>query len=171
MAVVRPAALVLSAFFSVSSMFSSSQAADSAKQTNRLECLATAIYFEARGEPEKGQRAVGQVVLNRVASENYPDSVCDVVYQNSERRNACQFSFTCDGKPDEITEKELYRDIRRLAADLLNCDPPCREDQNAESRLWTSTNYHATYVNPSWARKLIRTGQVGQHIFYRSKTA
>ncbi len=77
------------------------RASDSASE---LKCLATAIYFEARGEPEEGQLAVAQVVLNRVKNPAYPNTICGVVYQNKTKRNRCQFSFACDGRSDRITD-------------------------------------------------------------------
>src|SRR5688572_19337306 len=84
-----------------------------------LRCLAEGIYFEARGEPLRGQLAVGRVILNRVASDAYPNTICDVVYQNDHMRNRCQFSFACDGKPDTIAEYDSWYNIRGYAAWLL----------------------------------------------------
>jgi spore germination cell wall hydrolase CwlJ-like protein len=131
-----------------------------------LQCLAKAIYFEARGESEKGQLAVGRVVLNRVESETYPDTICDVVYQGSHKRNACQFSFACDGEPDVAKEKKAWREAETLARRLVACDPPCQKGPDWQGPLWTSTHYHADYVNPRWAKKLHHTGTIGRHIFY-----
>jgi spore germination cell wall hydrolase CwlJ-like protein len=128
-----------------------------------MECLARAIYFEARGEPEKGQEAVALVVLNRVKNEHYPDTVCDVVYQNDHMRNKCQFSFACDGKPDTIKEKDAYEKAESIAREVLACGNGECEEPNL---LMRSTHYHADYVTPRWAKKLKRTGQVGRHIFY-----
>ena len=128
-----------------------------------LECLARAIYFEARGEPEKGQEAVALVVLNRVKSEYYPDTVCNVVYQNDHMRNACQFSFACDGTPDTIKEEDAFEKAERIARNALSCgDGHCE----SASLFLRSTHYHADYVSPRWAKKLQRTGHVGRHIFY-----
>lgn len=128
-----------------------------------LECLARAIYFEARGEPDRGQEAVALVILNRVKSEYYPDTVCKVVYQNAHMRNACQFSFACDGKPDEINEKDAYAKAESIATQVFGCENGGCESPNLFMR---STHYHADYVTPRWAKKLQRTGQVGRHIFY-----
>lgn len=128
-----------------------------------LTCLATAIYFEARGEPVGGKLAVGRVILNRVTSQAYPDSVCEVVYQNDHLRKRCQFSFACDGEPDAITELAKWEEIQEYAERLL-------EEENtagASPALWASTHYHADYVSPTWARKLALTGRVGRHLFYR----
>jgi|SRR5690606_40431391 len=128
-----------------------------------LECLARAIYFEARGEPDKGQEAVALVILNRVKSEYYPDTVCSVVYQNDHMRNACQFSFACDGKPDTIKEEDAFEKAERIGRQALSCGVGHCESANL---LLRSTHYHADYVSPRWAKKLQRTGQVGRHIFY-----
>jgi hypothetical protein len=80
-----------------------------------IECLTAAIYFEARGEPIIGQNMVAQVVLNRVESAYYPDTVCDVVYQNAHRKNACQFSFACDDLPDRFDEGPAHLMARKIA--------------------------------------------------------
>jgi spore germination cell wall hydrolase CwlJ-like protein len=134
---------------------------------DRISCLAKAVYFEARGEPESGQRMVAEVVLNRVQSPYYPHTICEVVYQNDHLRNACQFSFACDGIPDTIKEPEAYKKAREIAIEALDCDEKCR----AFSRiLGRSTHYHADWVSPSWADKLYRTGKFGRHIFYYTST-
>ena len=141
-------------------------AAARGKTENDLQCLARAIYFEARGESGKGQLAVGRVILNRVASEAYPDTICDVVYQGSHKRDACQFSFACDGEPDVAKETKAWNQAMGHARELIACDPPCQEEPEWQGPLWTSTHYHADYVNPRWAKKLTHTGTVGRHIFY-----
>lgn len=128
-------------------------------KSDSLTCLATAIYFEARGEPESGQIAVGQVILNRVEHRAFPSTVCGVVYQNARRKNACQFSFACDGVADKITDRKLYQEIKERAAKLLS-------GQAAGGHVSDSTHYHAAYVSPDWARRLLQTGRVGAHIFY-----
>ncbi len=125
-----------------------------------LECLAIAIYFEARGEPERGQAAVAQVVLNRVDSDAYPDSVCGVVYQNQHRRNACQFSFACDGRAETIHEKRAWSKARTIADNVAN-------GREALAEVGTATHYHARHVRPSWAKRMRRVGLIGRHIFYR----
>lgn len=128
-----------------------------------IECLAKAIYFEARGEPEAGQKAVGRVILNRVESNYYPDTVCDVVYQNDHMKNACQFSFACDGIPDRINEPRAFDRADSIARTVFECaGDACEFDEG----LGRSTHYHADFVRPWWAKKLERTGQVGRHIFY-----
>jgi hypothetical protein len=125
-----------------------------------LQCMATAIYFEARGESEIGQRAVAQVVLNRVADHRYPNSVCDVIYQNRHWRNRCQFSFACDGKPERIRDQRSWALAMTVAEDAVLNDYFVDE-------VGGSTHYHATYVNPRWSRALRRINRVGTHIFYK----
>ncbi|MEM1365875.1 MAG: cell wall hydrolase [Pseudomonadota bacterium] len=125
------------------------------------KCLGEGIYFEARGEPVRGQVAVAQVILNRVRNPAFPGSVCGVVYQNRNWRNRCQFSFACDRIRDRITNRSLYNDIMEVAA------------ATTSGKIWldevgSSTHYHATYVRPRWARKMTRLTRIGKHIFYRS---
>ena len=124
------------------------------------QCLATAIYFEARGEPRQGQIAVAQVVLNRVRSSHYPDTICGVVYQNQHRRNACQFSFACDGKPDTIKETRAWTVARDIAAGMASGKLLLGEIAGA-------THYHANYVSPYWAPTMRRLARIGHHIFYQ----
>jgi spore germination cell wall hydrolase CwlJ-like protein len=129
-------------------------------------CLAKAIYYEARGEPLAGRLAVGRVILNRVKSRFYPDSVCEVVYQNAHKRNRCQFSFACDGKADHPGHMKAWSNAVDIAEQLL-----CRTGQDCKpsvvgGRINVSTHYHATYVSPRWSRKMPRTGRIGRHIFY-----
>jgi hypothetical protein len=125
-----------------------------------LNCLAEAVYFEARGEPEIGQRAVAQVVLNRAASGVYPKSICGVVYQNQNRRNACQFSFACDGKPEVKNETAAWREAQVVARQVASGDVET-------PALRTATHYHALYVQPAWAAKMTRLSKIGLHVFYR----
>jgi spore germination cell wall hydrolase CwlJ-like protein len=125
------------------------------------KCLATAIYFEARGENTRGQAAVAQVVLNRVRNPAYPNTICGVVYQNDNWRNACQFSFACDGIKDRITSPEHYR----LAKDIAMA---VTAGKIFISDVGSSTHYHATYVNPRWSRTMEKMKKIGLHIFYRT---
>nr|WP_223477120.1 cell wall hydrolase [Oricola indica] len=127
---------------------------------SELACLATAIYFEARGEPERGQKAVAQVILNRVASKAYPKTICGVVYQNAKRRNACQFSFACDGRPDIAKEKKAWSRAKSIASDIV-------KGRGTPGATLSATHYHADYVSPRWARKMKRLSKIGNHIFYR----
>lgn len=133
---------------------------------SELKCLATAIYFEARGEPEEGQYAVGDVILNRVRDEGYPDTVCDVVYQNAHRRDACQFSFACDGLSDVPEDMPTYLRIEVRALQLLACRGVCG---SLTERIASSTHYHASYVSPDWSKVLTFVRRVGHHLFYSSE--
>lgn len=124
-------------------------------------CLAQGIYFESRGEPVKGQAAVSQVILNRVRNPTYPNSICGVVYQNKHWHNRCQFSFACDRIKDRIKNKKLWNLAKFVARETTH------------GRIWqkevgSSTHYHATYVNPKWAKSMKRVGKIGLHIFYRT---
>ncbi len=126
------------------------------------KCLANAVYFEARGEPVRGQIAVAQVVMNRVFSPFYPNDVCGVVYQNAHRHLACQFTFACDGIPDIVTEPDAWLRAKRIAADML------------DGKLWMpevakSTHYHAYWVHPSWVGEMKRILKLGVHTFYRPR--
>ena len=130
----------------------------------QTRCLSLAIYHEARGEPAEGQNAVGRVILNRAASRYYPDSICGVVYQNSTWLNRCQFSFACDGKPDQAGNMRAWAAAIAMAERLL-CRDACG-GVAISADLIRSTHYHADYVRPSWSKKLQRTGQIGGHVFY-----
>jgi spore germination cell wall hydrolase CwlJ-like protein len=147
------------------------------KQARQFECLAQAVYFEARSESENGQIAVARVVLNRVASNRYPDTICGVVYQGKQRRNRCQFSFACDGRPETITEPKAWREAMVQAAWALACDNACQAAADRAKGLMgtpieealVATHYHADYVQPQWADKLERMAQIGRHIFYAER--
>ena len=123
-------------------------------------CLAEAIYFEARGETVDGQVAVAEVILNRVDSARYPDTVCNVVEQGTGRRHACQFSYTCDGIPERVTEPGAWDRAGKIARLMLDGAP---RTLTAEA-----THYHADYVAPRWSKVYPRTARVGSHIFYRA---
>jgi spore germination cell wall hydrolase CwlJ-like protein len=124
-------------------------------------CLATGIYFEARGESTKGQAAVAQVILNRVKNPAYPNTVCGVVYQNDHWRNRCQFSFACDGIKDHINEPYHWRKAQQVALAVSSGEIYLPE-------IGASTHYYATYVNPGWARSMQKMKKIGTHIFYRT---
>jgi spore germination cell wall hydrolase CwlJ-like protein len=126
------------------------------------KCLADAIYFEARGEPVRGQMAVAQVVMNRVFSGYYPDNVCGVVYQNSHRHLACQFTFACDGVADKVKEPDAWERAERIAHDTL------------DGKYWLpdvgkATHYHAYWVHPWWVRTMRKIDRIGVHTFYRPR--
>ena len=124
-----------------------------------LDCLAQAIYYEAGRESEDGQRAVAQVVLNRVRHPAWPDSVCGVVYQGPMRAGGgCQFTFTCDGALLVRPGGEAWARARRLAAEALA--------GSVYRPVGLSTHYHANYVYPSWAPTLRAMTVIGTHLFY-----
>jgi spore germination cell wall hydrolase CwlJ-like protein len=133
-----------------------------ARSATEQKCLATAIYFEARGESVKGELAVAQVVINRLKNPAYPNTVCGVVYQNKNMRNACQFSFACDGIPDRITDATSWARAQVLAKRVLF------EDNWWNADVGSSTHYHANYVKPRWARTMKKMQKVGHHIFYKT---
>ncbi|MCA3564087.1 MAG: cell wall hydrolase [Methylocystis sp.] len=124
-----------------------------------MRCLAEAVYFEARSEPERGQAGVAQVVLNRVRSGVYPSSVCGVVYQNRHRYLACQFTFACEGKALRTNEAGPWATAQRIARDVA-------EGRTYLPGVGNATHYHANYVRPWWARYMDRREKVGKHIFY-----
>ncbi len=133
---------------------------DEDKAGREKRCLAEAIYFEARSEPEEGQAAVAQVVLNRVASGLYPSTICGVVYQNRNRYNACQFSFACEGKSLRITDQDSWHTAVRIAEAVT-------DGKTYLSDVGGATHYHANYVRPRWARRLEKMDVIGHHIFYK----
>jgi cell wall hydrolase len=124
-----------------------------------LQCLTTAVYYEARSEGFEGQRAVAQVVLNRARHPAFPKSVCGVVYQGSKRRTGCQFSFTCDGSLRARREPDAWAQARRVAGAALA--------GSVYGPVGHATHYHASYVQPWWAASLRKAVTVGSHIFYR----
>jgi len=123
-------------------------------------CLSEVLYFEARGEGDKGQKAVAEVVFHRMNSGNYGHSICAVVYEGS-GHPGCQFSFTCNGDLNREKEARAWTESERLAAEILT-DQAWRKDSTGGA-----TNYHASSISPDWAPTLEKTGQIGNHIFYR----
>ena len=124
-------------------------------------CLSTAIYFEARGEPKRGQVAVAQVILNRVRSPLFPETICGVVFQG-QMRKGCQFSFACDGHTDNPRNDEQWATAQDIAKQIT------------AGELWLpevgySTFYHANYVSPRWAGSMSKIDKIGRHIFYKKR--
>ena len=128
--------------------------------TRQMRCLAEAIYFESRSEPEPGQAAVAQVVLNRVRSGLYPANICGVVYQDRNHPFACQFSFACEGKSLRIEEPGPWSVATRIARTVV-------AGEIYNPRVGEALNYHANYVRPYWASTLRRVDRIGNHIFYQ----
>lgn len=127
-----------------------------ASSASELKCLADTLYFEARGEPVDGQKAVAEVILNRRDSGKFPSTICGVVKQGSSK--GCQFSYNCGGKTRAIREKAAYARIHKIAEAALSGAP--RDLTNG------ATYFHTTAVKPSWSRKFTRTTKIGRHIFY-----
>ncbi|NJC05715.1 spore germination cell wall hydrolase CwlJ-like protein [Sphingomonas kaistensis] len=125
------------------------------------KCLAQAVYYEAGSESEEGQRAVAQVVLNRVRHAAFPNSVCGVVYQGSERTTGCQFTFTCDGSLARVPSRFGWERAMGIARRALAGE--------VYAPVGHATHYHANYVLPYWASSVAMVGQVGTHIFYSWK--
>ena len=126
------------------------------------QCLTEALYFEARGETLQGMFAVAEVILNRRDSGEYPRSVCGVVHQGTGARFACQFTYTCDGQSDAVSERGAWNMVGRVAALMLDGAPRNLTDG--------ATHYHTRDVNPSWARRFPQTAAIGAHLFYRQPT-
>lgn len=124
-------------------------------------CLAQAIWYEAASESEAGQRAVAQVVLNRVAHRNWPGSVCGVVYQGSNRSTGCQFTFTCDGSLRRRTSGRTWERAQQIASEALA--------GSVYAPVGHATHYHTLWVNPYWASSLDHVGTIGAHRFYRNR--
>ncbi len=132
---------------------------DAEPRSRALDCLSQAIYYEAGSESADGQRAVAQVVLNRVRHPAYPSSVCAVVYQGSERVTGCQFTYTCDGALASRPSIAGMARARKIADAALR--------GKIYAPVGTATHYHTDYVVPYWAASLDKSAVVGTHIFYR----
>lgn len=132
---------------------------DAEEMVRQNQCLATAIYYEARSESLSGQLGVAEVIANRVNDHRYPNTICDVVYQGATRTTGCQFTFTCDGAMDKKPRGAKWDKAQSVAAHVMM-------DLN-ERKTGGATHYHATYVDPVWNSGLIKTSQIGVHIFYR----
>ncbi|MBR0904108.1 cell wall hydrolase [Bradyrhizobium liaoningense] len=137
-------------------------ALDDKSRAKSEKCLAEAVYFESRGEAVRGQIAVAQVVMNRVFSGKYPDTVCGAVYQNKHRHLACQFTFACDNNTDVIREPEMWERAKKISKAML------------DGQIWLpevgkSTHYHAYWVRPSWVAEMKKMYKTGVHTFYRPR--
>ena len=135
---------------------------DPEAQDKEQRCLSEAVYFEARSESETGQAAVAQVVLNRVKSGLYPQSICGVVYQNRHHYMGCQFSFACEGKSLRISDASAWSNATRVARSVL-------EGRTYVAEVGGATHYHADYVRPGWSRRMRKLDVIGRHIFYGLK--
>lgn len=133
--------------------------ATAGERDRALLCLSQAIYYEAALEPDAGQRAVAQAILNRVRHPAFPKSVCGVVYQGSAQVTGCQFSFTCDGSRARTPIAPFWQRAQAVAQAALN--------GFVMRAVGTATAYHADYVFPRWGPTFVKIGQIGAHIFYR----
>jgi spore germination cell wall hydrolase CwlJ-like protein len=124
-----------------------------------IDCLAAAVYYEAATEPLDGQRAVAQVVLNRVRHPAYPNTICGVVFEGAQRSTGCQFSFTCTGALRRTPMPAYWERARAVATQALN--------GYVYAPVGLALNYHANYVVPNWSSSLVKNANVGLHIFYR----
>ena len=133
-------------------------AANPAEQDRAVRCLTDAIYYEAANEPVEGQRAIAQVIVNRVRDKHFPKSVCGVVYEGWERHTGCQFSFVCDGSIRRRHADPAALDrVRPIAAGALN--------GYVVPEVGTATHYYATYVRPNWLRTVSQITEIGKHVF------
>lgn len=129
------------------------------ESSRELECLAEAVYYEARGETPSGQAAVAQVVLNRVRHPSFPKSVCGVVFQGAYRKVGCQFSFACDGSMSRGRERGAWTRAQKIAARALS--------GAVMNEVGSATHFHTTGVSPGWGPRLLKVAHVGMHVFYR----
>jgi spore germination cell wall hydrolase CwlJ-like protein len=122
-----------------------------------IACLARTIYWEAKGEGEEGMRAIAAVVLNRLGTPGFPDTVCGVVKEGQSQRR-CQFSWWCDGRPDEVQDPSAYASARDVARRALN--------REIGDPTGGALYFHHRGVNPEWASAYTRTAEIGAHRFY-----
>ena len=136
----------------------SMRAASANDRARALQCLTAAIYYEAGNEPEAGQRAVAQVILNRVRHPAFPATICGVIYQGSERAG-CQFSYACDGSMARTPARASWLRAMGVAAAMLG--------GTVEPEIGMATHYHTFAVTPAWNRQLVMTAAIGAHFFHR----
>ncbi|HEX8839742.1 MAG TPA: cell wall hydrolase, partial [Sphingomicrobium sp.] len=132
---------------------------DAAARSQALTCLASAVYYEAGNQDADGQRAVAQVVLNRVRHPAFPGTVCGVVYQGSTRPTGCQFTFTCDNSLERRPGGDGWRQATQVAEAALS--------GSVYAPVGWATHYHADYVVPVWASTMAKNAVIGAHLFYR----
>lgn len=133
-------------------------ASSPAEADRAVRCLTDAIYYEAASEPLEGQRAVAQVVVNRLRDPHFPKSVCGVVYEGWQRSTGCQFSFVCDGSiRRRHADQALWNRLKPIAEDALN--------GYVVPEVGSATHYYADYVRPNWVGTVTRVTQIGAHIF------
>lgn len=131
-----------------------------AKGGAEWQCLTEALYFEARGESVRGQFAVAEVILNRVRSSRFPDTVCGVVNQGTGQKFRCQFTYTCDGLAETISEPRAWKRLGKIADLMLSGEAP-------GNLTGSATHYHTNAVAPKWSRVFAPTATIGVHHFYK----
>jgi N-acetylglucosaminyldiphosphoundecaprenol N-acetyl-beta-D-mannosaminyltransferase len=136
---------------------------DAEDRERAITCLTQAVYYEAASEGVDGERAVAQVVLNRLHHPGYPSTICGVVYEGAERTTGCQFTFVCDGSLQRVPVAALWARSRKIAQDAVS--------GKVFAPIGHATHYHADYVLPYWADSLDKTLQIGRHIFYRLRSS
>ena len=138
-------------------------------ESKQIECLSEALYFEGRSESEKGQRAIAEVILNRVANKSYPSTICTVVRQakfypsGGIDLHSCQFSYYCDGKPEDYKEGDAFVSTYTLSYSIM--------ESTATNITQGATHYHSNTTNPYWTASLVFTTQIGDHLFYKKGAA
>lgn len=126
------------------------------------QCLAEALYFEARGESVKGQFAVAEVIMNRVDHDYYPATLCGVIKQGTGKKYQCQFTYNCDGVANNIYEHDAFDRVGKVAKFMIDGAP--------RELTAGATHYHTKAVSPAWSRQFKRTATIGVHHFYRQPT-
>lgn len=122
------------------------------------KCLTEALYFEARGETIIGQFAVAEVIMNRVSSGRFPDSVCGVIHQGTGKKFRCQFTYTCDGRKETVSDQSAWHVAGKISRLMLDGAP--------RNLTLGATHYHTHAVRPKWARVFKKTTTIGEHRFY-----
>lgn len=125
-----------------------------------ITCLSRTIYWEAKGEGVAGMEAIANVVMNRLGHEGFPDTVCGVVTQGRER-GACQFSWWCDGRPDDALDEKSYADAKEIARRALN--------RQLADRTHGALYFHQRKGMPKWAAQYLKTAEIGEHLFYKPR--
>ena len=125
-----------------------------------ITCLARSIYWEAKGRDTSEMQAVASVVMNRLGHAGFPDTVCGVVKQGVETR-ACQFSWWCDGRSDQVREEGEYTEAKEIARKALN--------QQLKDRTLGALYFHDRNVKPDWSRTYIKTAETSQFLFYKPR--
>jgi N-acetylmuramoyl-L-alanine amidase len=161
--------IILAFFLSTISTMSSADEAEglfTAEDKPEMYCLALNIYYESRSSNRADRMAVADVVMNRVKHTYYPNTICGVVQQGKQhasgamKRNQCQFSWYCDGRSDKPNNQDAWVEAQMIAYNMVI-------HKDARGITEGATHYHATYVEPAWARDLALVGRIGEHIFYR----